>query len=54
MKQREPVRAGGSRTSACVGRGREVIGFTAPGGFANGFLGEPRLPEAVLEAWRGR
>ena len=30
--------------------GREVIGFTAPGGFANGFLGERRLLEAVWEA----
>ena len=30
--------------------GREVIGFTAPGGFAHGFLGEPRLLEALWEA----
>ena len=30
--------------------GREVIGFTAPGGFANGFLGESGLLEAVWEA----
>ena len=30
--------------------GREVIGFTAPGGFAHGFLGETRLLEALWEA----
>ena len=30
--------------------GREVIGFTAPGGFAHGFLGEARLLEALWEA----
>ena len=30
--------------------GREVIGFTAPGGFARGFLGEPRLLEALWQA----
>lgn len=27
--------------------GREVIGFTTPGGFARGFLGQPQLLEAV-------
>ena len=30
--------------------GREVIGFTAPGGFARGFLGEARLLEALWRA----
>lgn len=30
--------------------GRKVIGFTAPGGFAHGFLGETRLLEALWEA----
>ena len=30
--------------------GREVIGFTAPGGFAHGFLGETRLLESLWEA----
>ena len=30
--------------------GREVIGFTAPGGFGHGFLGEARLLEALWEA----
>ena len=30
--------------------GREVIGFTAPGGFGHGFLGETRLLEALWEA----
>ena len=30
--------------------GREVIGFTAPGGSARGFLGEPKLLEALWDA----
>ena len=30
--------------------GREVIGFTAPGGFGHGFLGETRLLDALWEA----
>ena len=43
--------AAGSRLRAIEDLfGREVIGFTAPGGFGHGFLGETRLLEALWEA----
>ena len=30
--------------------GRQVIGFTTPGGYENGYIGEPRVPQILQEA----